>query len=121
MAKFLLTLWEDQGNWAGASQEDMQKQYQAYQDLTDEMRSSGVYVAGEGVKPVETARTVRVRDGEVTSTDGPFIETKEVLAGITVIEASDLDHALALAKLTPIVDGGVEVRPLLGFAIGDEG
>ena len=50
-------------------------------------------------------------------TDGPFIETKEVLAGVFVIEARDLDHALALAKMTPIVDGGVEVRPLLGFEI----
>ena len=52
-------------------------------------------------------------------TDGPFIETKEVLAGIFVIEARDLDHALALAKLTPIVDGGVEVRPLLGFEVAE--
>jgi hypothetical protein len=50
-------------------------------------------------------------------TDGPFIETKEVMGGIFVIEARDLDHALALAKLTPIVDGGVEVRPLLGFEV----
>ena len=50
-------------------------------------------------------------------TDGPFIETKEALAGVFVIEARDLDHALALARLTPIVDGGVEVRPLIGFEV----
>ena len=50
-------------------------------------------------------------------TDGPFIETKEDLAGVYVLEARDLDHALALAKLTPIVEGGVEVRPLLGFEV----
>ncbi|MGH3486269.1 MAG: YciI family protein [Nocardioidaceae bacterium] len=50
-------------------------------------------------------------------TDAPFIETKEALGGIFVIEARDLDHALALAKLTPIVEGGVEVRPLLGFEV----
>jgi hypothetical protein len=77
----------------------------------------GREVAGMALHPDDTATSIR--GGVVT--DGPFIETKEVLAGITVIEASDLDHALALAKLTPIVDGGVEVRPLLGFAIGDEG
>ncbi len=47
----------------------------------------------------------------------PFIETKEDLAGVYVLEARDLDHALALAKLTPIVEGGVEVRPLLGFEV----
>ena len=54
-----------------------------------------------------------IRDGLLT--DGPFIETKEGLAGITVIEARDLDHALELAKLVPIVRGGVEVRPMLGL------
>ena len=56
-----------------------------------------------------------IRGGDVT--DGPFIETKEVIGGVYILEARDLDHALALAKLTPIVDGGVEVRPLLGFQV----
>jgi hypothetical protein len=73
----------------------------------------GRIVAGLGLEPAETATSIR--GGLLT--DGPFIETKEVMAGIYVLEARDLDHALALAKLTPIVDGGVEVRPLVGFAI----
>ncbi|MCW3003469.1 MAG: YCII-related protein [Conexibacter sp.] len=73
----------------------------------------GRELAGIALQPSETATSIR--GGVVT--DGPFLETKEVLAGVTVIEARDLDHALALAKLTPIVDGGVEVRPLLGFEI----
>ena len=63
--------------------------------------------AGAASRP-ETATSIR---GEQV-TDGPFIETKEVLGGVYVLEARDLDHALALARLTPIVDGGVEVRPL---------
>ena len=75
----------------------------------------GREVAGMALQPDETATSIR--GGVVT--DGPFIETKEVLAGIFVIEARDLDHALALAKLTPIVDGGVEVRPLLGFEVAE--
>jgi hypothetical protein len=54
-------------------------------------------------------------------TDGPFIETKEALAGASVLEARDLDHAIALARLTPIVSGGVEVRPLIGFDILEAG
>jgi hypothetical protein len=65
------------------------------------------------LEPPDTATAIR---GE-TVTDGPFIETKEMLAGVFVLEARDLDHALALAKLTPIVDGGVEVRPLVGFQV----
>jgi hypothetical protein len=77
----------------------------------------GRIVAGLALEPPETATAIR----GATLTDGPFIETKEVLGGIFILEARDLDHALALAKLTPIVDGGVEVRPLLGFEIVEDG
>jgi hypothetical protein len=79
--------------------------------------NGGREVAGLGLESASTATTIR--NGVVT--DGPFIETKEDLAGIFIIEARDLDHAIALAKLTPIVDGGVEVRPLLGFEVADPG
>jgi hypothetical protein len=75
----------------------------------------GREVAGMALQPDETATAIR---GDVV-TDGPFIETKEALAGVFVVEARDLDHAIALAKLTPIVDGGVEVRPLLGFQVAE--
>jgi len=73
----------------------------------------GREVAGMALQPDETATAIR---GDVV-TDGPFIETKEALAGVFVVEARDLDHAIALAKLTPIVDGGVEVRPLIDFQV----
>ena len=76
-------------------------------------QQGGRVVAGLALQPPGTATSVR---GDLV-TDGPFIETKEVLAGVFVLEARDLDHALALAKMTPIVDGAVEVRPLLGFEI----
>jgi hypothetical protein len=79
----------------------------------------GRVIAGMALQPPETATAIR--DGGESVTDAPFIETKEVLGGIFVIEARDLDHALALAKLTPIVDGGVELRPLAGFEIVEEG
>ena len=71
----------------------------------------GRIVAGMALEPSGTATAIR---GDLI-TDGPFAETKEALAGVFVIEARDLDHALALARLTPIVSGGVEVRPLIGF------
>jgi hypothetical protein len=73
----------------------------------------GRILAGLGLEPNATATTIR--GGVVT--DGPFIETKEAIAGVFVLEARDLDHALALAKMTPIVEGGVEVRPLIGFQV----
>jgi hypothetical protein len=87
---------------------------QAHRRLPERIaEQGGREVAGMALQPNETATSIR--GGVVT--DGPFIETKEVLAGVFVLEARDLDHALALAKLTPIVDGGVEVRPLIGFEV----
>jgi hypothetical protein len=77
--------------------------------------AGGRSIAGMALQPAATATAIR--GGELT--DGPFIETKEDLAGVFVIEARDLDHALELAKMTPIVEGGVEVRPLLGFQVVD--
>ena len=75
--------------------------------------AGGRILAGMALHESSTATAIR---GDLL-TDGPFIETKEELAGVFVIEARDLDHAVALAKMTPVVDGGVEVRPLIGFEV----
>ena len=75
--------------------------------------AGGRVVAGLALEDPSTATAIR---GELL-TDGPFIETKEVMGGVYVLEARDLDHAVSLAKMTPIVDGGVEVRPLIGFEV----
>ena len=77
----------------------------------DKIAAMGVRVVHElALQPAAATRTIR-KDGLVT--DGPFLETKEVLAGFFVVEAPDLDTALAVGKLLPIMDGAVEVRPLL--------
>jgi len=79
----------------------------------DGFRGSGHWIAGEALQPVHTATTVRVRNGKVSITDGPFAETKEQLAGFYLIEASDLDDALrAAAKIPPARYGSIEVRPI---------
>ncbi len=76
-------------------------------------RSAGVLVAAEALEPVETAKTVRIRGGKVTITDGPFAETKELLAGFYLIEAKDIDEAIAIAsKIPPAREGSIEVRPV---------
>jgi hypothetical protein len=87
---------------------------QAHGELPDRIAEhGGRVVAGMALEPAGTATAIR---GSLV-TDGPFIESKEALAGVFVVEARDLDHALALAKLTPIMAGGVEVRPLIGFDV----
>lgn len=86
----------------------------AHQELPGRIAAQGGRViAGLALEPPDTATSI---GGDVV-TDGPFIETKEVLAGVFVLEARDLDHALELASLTPVVSGGVEVRPLIGFEV----
>ncbi len=77
------------------------------------IRKSGHCVASEALESVQTATTVRVRDGKVSITDGPFAETKEQLAGFYMIEAKDLNEAILLAsKIPPARVGSVEVRPI---------
>lgn len=79
----------------------------------DRMRGEGRLVAAEALQPVATARTVRVRNGKVAITDGPFTETKEHLAGFYLIDAKDLDEALSLAAtIPPAREGSIEVRPV---------
>ena len=79
----------------------------------ESLRQHGVLHAAEPLYPVDTATTVRVRHGRVTVTDGPFAETKEQLAGFYLIEAADLDEALATAaKIPPAREGSIEVRPV---------
>ena len=79
----------------------------------ESLRKSGRHLAAEALERVETATTVRVRNGKVSLTDGPFAETKEQLAGFYLIDAKDLDEAVQLAaKIPPARVGSVEVRPV---------
>ncbi len=79
-------------------------------------RNSGLLIAAEALQPVDTATTVRVRNGKVSITDGPFAETKEELAGFYLIEARDLNDAIQVAARIPGARfGSVEVRPIMEF------
>ena len=77
------------------------------------LREKGVLVAAEVLQPIETATTVRVRNGKMLVTDGPFAETKEQLAGFYLVDAHDLNEAIQIAsKIPPAREGSVEVRPV---------
>jgi hypothetical protein len=81
------------------------------------LRDGGKLLAAEPLHPVATATTVRVRNGRVTVTDGPFAETKEQLAGFYLVDARDLDEAIALAsRIPPAREGSIEVRPVRELA-----
>jgi hypothetical protein len=79
----------------------------------DDLKASGLLIAAEALQPVDTATTVRVRNGSLSITDGPFAETKEQLAGFYLIEARDLNDAIqTAARIPPAREGSIEVRPI---------
>ena len=84
-----------------------------FEDATEALRADGALLAGDGLHPADRATTVRFRAGQEVLTDGPFVESKEQLLGYYLIEAPDLDRALAWARRMPNVAwGAVEVRPV---------
>ena len=84
----------------------------------DALRKSGHHIAAEALQPVHTATTVRVRNGNVSVTDGPFAETKEHLAGFYLVDAKDLNEAIQLAsKIPPARVGSIEVRPVRELSV----
>jgi len=99
-----------------ATMQQVMDEYNAY---TKMLRDRGAYVAGEALQPTATATTVRIRDGRTLTTDGPFAETKEALGGFYLVEAKDLDEALAFGAACPGAKwGSIEVRPIVDFAAG---
>jgi hypothetical protein len=92
--------------------EEIQRIYADVDAVNDELRAQGAWVFGGGLHPAHTSTVVKAQGGEIVTTDGPFAETKEHLGGFWVIEAPDLDAALAwAAKATVACRGPVEVRP----------
>ena len=99
--------------YAKMSEAEMNTLMAGYGQFTGELQAAGAMEAGERLRDVETATTVRVRDGKIQTTDGPFAETKEQLGGYYVIKAKNLDEAIAWAAKIPCgAIGSVEVRPI---------
>jgi len=97
----------------------MLEEMEAYNAFTRHITQRGAYKGGEALHPTSAATTVRVRDGQTLTTDGPFAETKEALGGLYVVEAADLDEAITYAAMIPGASrGSVEVRPIFDF--GDQ-
>jgi hypothetical protein len=112
--KYLLLIYQKEGAWAGLSEAEQGKIFQEYMDYTNRINKNGNYIAGEALQPISTATTVRVKDGKTLTTDGPFAETREQLGGFFMVEAKDLDEAIALASGIPAVRSGcIEVRPIM--------
>jgi hypothetical protein len=112
--RYALLIYANEQGWANQSEEQSQVQFQEYMAFTKDIVDRGIQKSGEALQPTATATTVRVRDGETLTTDGPFAETKEQLGGFYIVECNDLDEAIAVAARIPDARGGsVEVRPVM--------
>jgi len=114
--RYLCLIYDEERKWAAMSKEQADAVMGEYFAFTEDVKKSGHYVGGEALQPVSTATSVRVRGGKMSTTDGPFAETKEQLGGYYLINAKDLNDALAIAaKIPGAKTGTVEVRPIQEF------
>ena len=112
--RYALLIYASEQDWATQSEEQAQAQFQDYMSFTKDIVDRGIQKGGEALQMTSTATTVRVRDGQTMTTDGPFAETKEQLGGFYVVECKDLDEAIELAARIPDVRrGSIEVRPVM--------
>lgn|SRR5947207_5794388 len=112
--QYLLLIYRNEAKLINMTPEDRQKVSAEYGAYTQSIVQSGNFKAGDGLQPTTTATTVRVREGKTLTTDGPFAETREQLGGYYLVEAKDLDTAIALAARIPEAkEGSIEVRPVM--------
>ena len=114
--KYMLLIYEDEKNWVNVDKKTQDQIFGEYMAFTEGIKKSGKHVAGDALHPIQSATTVRVRDGKTLKTDGPFAETREQLGGYYIVEAKDLDEACAIAAKIPTSrTGSIEVRPVMVF------
>lgn len=115
--QYMFLIYEDEAAYADADEAFLTAVVDKHMALSQEMREAGVLLGGDGLQPTPTATTVVTgAGGAKTLHDGPFAETREHLGGYYLVEAADLDAAIAWAKRVPVVEGGkVEVRPVMQY------
>ena len=115
--RYLCLIYEDEKRWETMPAAESEAVLGEYFAFTDGIRANGQLVAGEALHPTHTASTVRVRNGRLSTTDGPFAETKEQLGGFYLVEARDLNEAIQIAARIPAArTGSIEIRPVVDFS-----
>ena len=114
--QYMLLIYDNEKLWQTMGEKERNALMGEYNAFTQEIISSKKFVAGDALQPTATATTLRLREGKRLTTDGPFAETKEQLGGYYLVNAKDLDEALALAAKIPSAKfGSIEVRPVMKF------
>jgi hypothetical protein len=114
--KYLCLIYADESRRLTATKEEAAAMWNAYMSFGEDIKKSGHWLAGDALQPTSATTVVRVRDGKMSTTDGPFIETKEQLGGYYLVEAKDLNEAIQVASRIPGAKvGAIEVRPIRGM------
>lgn len=112
--QYLLLIYQNEAELDAASETARKQMHDEYSAFTQSIVQSGNFKAGDALKRTPTATTVRVRNGKTLTTDGPFAETREQLGGYYLVEAKDLDQAIAIAARVPSAKfGSIEIRPVM--------
>jgi hypothetical protein len=117
IVKYLCLLYNSEANEAAKPKTQLDSEMAEYYGLNDVAKNLGINIlGGEALHPINTAKTLRLRDNKVMMSDGPFAETHEQLGGFYLIDCKDLDEAIAFAKAIPAArDGSIEIRPIWVF------
>jgi hypothetical protein len=111
--QYIMLIYQNEADVTGADPKAREQMTSEYRTFTESIAASGNYKGGNPLQSIKTATTVRVRNGKRQTTDGPFAETREQLAGYYVVDASDLDAAISIAARIPGARfGSIEVRPI---------
>jgi hypothetical protein len=111
--EYALLIYTDESEAAGIPPEVVEQHAEAFGAYVRELMERGVLRGGAPLQPTAVSTTVKVRDGKTLTTDGPFVETKEALAGFYLLDCADLDEAIELAAKIPVATvGAIEVRPV---------
>lgn len=114
--KYVMMIYTDPVARGAVPTEEREAEYAQYMTYTQDVNNRGAYKGGEALQPATTATTVRVRNGEILKTDGPYAETKEQIGGFYILDCKDLDEAIELGSRIPsAVHGYIEIRPALGM------
>jgi hypothetical protein len=118
--KYLCLIYSNERQWATMPRAEYDSVLAEYTAFTSQLHREGKFVAGENLQPTRTATAVRVRQGKISTTDGPFAETKEQLGGFYLIDVEDLNDAIRTAARIPSARyGAIEIRPVVDFSQAD--
>lgn len=110
--QYMILIYDQEASWASMPESEIGAVLAQWGEFHKELAASGSMISGERLRPTSMATTIRVQNGDKTTTDGPFAETKEQLGGYYLIDVQNLDKALEWAAKIPLPEGSLEIRPV---------